>query len=233
MLIVFLFNLPVFGQNREYLIYKSDTLSLIITEQDDSTYDYGHQSPIDEDGYEYESNQINYWEIINDSLFEVRLFNTKMSFRIFQYNMNRILYCPDGELLKDFGLTQIYRKEKGLKIKNGILTEIKKYDNSLSVISLYSNMDSIFYNYLSANIDYSKLDTENCTRVYLQIKNKNRVGEIQGIDIIHGCNEKINKELIHVIEKIPQWNTIYLHGIATDYCNIIVIDLDSIKYTAP
>ena len=221
----------VIGQKTEYLIYESDTIRLIIDEQEEFVEGIGHQSPIGIDGEEYEIDQINYWQIINDSLFEVRLFNTDMSFRIFQHNTTTTLYCPDGELLQDYGLTQIYIKEKGLIIKNGILTGIKTYDNSLSVLSPYAKMDSVFYNYLNTNIDHSNLDIENCTRVYLRIRNKNKEGVIQSVDILRGCNENINQELIQVVEKIPQWSIIYLHGTETDFCNIVTIELEKIIST--
>lgn len=215
-----------FGQNKEYLILNSDTLRLIIDEQVDSFGGFAHQTPIGLD--DLETDQINCWEIKNDSLFEVRLFNTEESFRIFQHNMNRILYRPDGILLRDFGLTQIYTHEIEFRIKNGIVVETKLYDNSSSILSPYSNMSNIFYDYLRTKIDFRKLDTLNCKKVFFVIKSLSEDFLFQDIEILRGCDEQTNQELIQAIKTLPQWSIIYLHGRKTNYYNLIIIDLNKI-----
>lgn len=231
LLFAFLISQSVVGQKSEYLIYNSDTIRLIIHEQDKLTEGTDHQSPTNSDGDENEVVQINYWEIINDSLFEVRLYNTEMSFRIFQHNTKRTLYCPAGEHIGDFGLTKVYTKEKGLLIKNGILIDIKTYDNSLSKLSLYSEKDTTFYKYLNANIDFSKMNVGNCTKVYFKIKDIDFEGVIKDLELLRGCNENTNQELMRVLKKIPNWSIIFLHGHQTDFRKVILIDLEKIKST--
>ncbi|TLX73752.1 hypothetical protein E9993_14940 [Labilibacter sediminis] len=217
------------SQRKEFLIQNSDTLRLIIEEQADYISGFAHESPIVTD--DVESDQVTCWEIKNDSLFEVRLFNTDESFRMFHRDMNRTLYIPNGELLHDFGLTQVYSKERGIVIKNGIVIETKTYDNSSTRISPYSNMSNGFYDYITNLIEIEKLDFDNCSTLIFAIKKLNDANRIQDIEILRGCDKRTNNEIIRVIKTIPEWSVILLHGKETDYCKTIPVELNKIKST--
>ncbi len=199
LIILYLFScsLTSLSQSREILLIENDTIDII---QDIISVN-NHQSPIgliDKNG---EQIQTIYWAITNDSLFQIRLYNTDEEFKIFQGNLDRIIYLPQGVLIKDFGLNKIYSQEKALKIKNGILKDITLFDNSKSKLSPLSNLDNKFYKYLSDSIDFNKIGKNKCEEIYLKI-DCDAKANIKDVQVLRRCDEVTNKELIRTIKSL-------------------------------
>lgn len=229
-LIILFFCLPSIGQNKDFLIIKSDTIRLIIEEEKDYSIagtGYFHSEPISEYDDEIEIEKVQYFEIKNDSLIKVYFAKGKNSMTFF-HNWTGVLYCPNGDLIKDFGLTQLYFSEKGFVFQNGILKEIKIFENTSTIFSKYTEDLEIFYSFLKSSIDKTKINICENKLIYIKINSLNDKFIIDDAEILRGCDEQTNNELMRVVKTIPQWSNVYLHGKQTDYFRFIKIDLNKI-----
>jgi len=220
------------AQFPDFLIYKGDTLSIFANPLEvyfdnhprpDSIFDkYGYNSTACWRGY------IGYWELRNDSLFLIELHgdtsnidlslifkDRKIDNRIFADWYSYNIINPYGKLIyyEHMGYESIYEFEKEFIFSKGVLTDIKKYNNSKSRKSKYTHDNKLLVEYLKANINNSLLpDTVDKIRVFVQINKVTLDGEIDSVSIVKGYNELFDKEAIRVVKSIPEWDILYRHG---------------------
>lgn len=234
LLFVLSLNQNIYGtaQAPDFLIYKGDTLQ-IFTNPLESYFEknprpdnvfarYGYYSTGCWRGY------IGYWELRNDSLFLLELQGDSISIDlnlifknrnvkngIFADWFNSSVLNPYGKLVhyEHMGYGSIYEFEKELFFTNGIMTEIKHYDNSKSRKSKYTQDDKLLIKYLRRNIDHSLLpDSIKKAKVFVQILSVSENGEIDSVNVVRGFNVALDKEAIRVVKSIPDWDVIYWHG---------------------
>lgn len=110
---------------------------------------------------------------------------------------------------------QIYAKEIGFFIKNGILLNTIEYDNSKTKLSPYLEHNSLLRDYIPTNIRWNEIRPEiDSTRktVYCRIISTKESGKIDSVEVIKGQSEILNKEALRVIKSIPQWEVLYKKG---------------------
>lgn len=228
------FNQNVFGtaQFPDFLIYNGDTLSIYSNPLE--SYFESHPRPdslFAKTGYHSTAcwrGYIAYWELKNDSLFLTKIegdsFNIdfskifkdrKIKDKIFADWVNHSIYNPHGKLLyfENTGYASVYEFEREFKFKNGVLTEIKNYDNSKSKKSKYTDNPELLKKYIRENIDYSKIsEPHEKAKVYVQIISTKENGKIDSVNVIRGWDKERDLEAIRVVKSIPEWDVLYRHG---------------------
>ena len=237
--ISFIFILVLLNQNvfataqiPDFLIYKGDTLSIYTNPLE--SYFENHSRPdslFAEIGYNSTAcwrGYIAYWELKNDSLFLTKIEgdsininfskifkDRKIKDKIFADWYNYSIYNPYSKLLyfENTGYGSIYELEREFKFKNGVLTEIKNYDNSKSKKSKYTENPELLQKFIRENIDYSKISEPNeKARVFVQIISTNESGKIDSVNVVRGWDKERDLEAIRVIKSIPEWDVLYRHG---------------------
>jgi hypothetical protein len=220
------------AQIPDFLIYRGDTLSIFANPLEsyfdnhfrpDSVFaKYGYNSTACWRGY------IGYWELKNDSLFLIELqgdsskIDLSLIFKdrdtkgkIFADWYNFPILNPYGKLLfyEHMGYGSIYEFEKEFSFDKGILTNIKTYDNSKSIKSIYTQDQKLLLEYIQSHIDYSTIPKPSKpVKVFIQIAKSDENGKIDSVVVLRGYNKIYDKEAIRVIKSIPEWDVIYSHG---------------------
>jgi hypothetical protein len=220
------------AQITDYLIYKGDTLAIYANplesyfdsiSRPDSIFDeYGYNSTACWRGY------IGYWELTNDSLFLIELHGDSNQFdlslifkdrktdcKIFADWYNYSIINPYGKLIhyEHMGYGSIYEFEREFTFSNGILNQIKEYDNSKSKKSVYTQDNKLLVNFLRINTDHSLLpDSVEKAKVFVQIYKVDNEGKIDSISVVRGYNETLDQEAMRVVKSIPEWDILYNHG---------------------
>jgi len=110
---------------------------------------------------------------------------------------------------------QIYAKEIGFIIENGILQNTIEYDNSKTKLSPYLENDLLLKNYIQSNIRWNEIKSEiDSTKkvVYCRIISTKESGKIDSLAVLRGQSEILNKEAIRVLKSIPQWEVLFKKG---------------------
>lgn len=135
--------------------------------------------------------------------------------RVFADWVNTKLISPKGKMLYYIhdGFLSIFEKELEFTIENGILVQVKEFDNSKTRVSKYTQNSDLIIDFIQNNIDYSNLPKiENNVRVIVLVLGANDSGKIDKVKIIKGFNEAFDKEAERVVKSIPEWNVLYRHG---------------------
>ena len=228
-------NEKAFGtaQIPDFLIYEGDTLSIYANPLE--SYFDNHERPdslFTEIGYNSTAcwrGYIAYWELKNDSLYllEVHGYSTNIDLslifkdretndKIFADWFSYSILNPYGKLIhyEHMGYASIYEYEKEFVFKNGILNDIKIYDNSKSRKCKYTENPELLKQYIEENIDYSNITNEpfKKARVFVQILNVTEDGKIDSVNIIRGSDKERDMEAVRVVKSIPEWDVLYRHG---------------------
>jgi hypothetical protein len=129
--------------------------------------------------------------------------------------VNTKLISPKGKMLYYIhdGFLSIFEKELEFTIENGILVQVKEYDNSKTRASNYTKNPDLILEFIKNNIDYSNLPkTDSTVKVIVGVLDANEEGEIDKIRIFRGFNEAYDKEAERVVKSIPEWDVLYRHG---------------------
>lgn len=220
------------AQIPDFLIYDGDTLSIYANplesyfdthSRPDSIFNrYGYNLTACWRGY------IGYWELKNDSLYLIELQGDSTSIdlslifqdretkdKIFADWYDNSILNPYGKLLhyEHMGYSSIYEFEREFVFANGILKEIKYFDNSKSKKSKYTQDKKLLMDYIKNNTNHSLLpDTIDNARVLVQILKVTENGVIDSVLVVRGFNNVLDKEAMRVIKSIPEWDILYNHG---------------------
>ena len=107
------------------------------------------------------------------------------------------------------GYASVYEKELGIKIKNGFVSEVAKYDNSKTNIS-YLNSDKLS-KFVIRQLNKEILDTwDSDLKAYVNIKAIQR--KVKSVTIASSNRPELNDELVKIIGTIEDWDILYRHG---------------------
>ncbi len=125
------------------------------------------------------------------------------------------ILSPQGKRLYyvHMGYESLFETEVEFKFDKGILIGIKKYDNSKSKESVFSQNSQKLIEFIYSNINWStlpKTDEKNI-KVYLQFS-ANENGIIDSVDVMRGYSPPFDNEAIRVVKSIPEWDIYYRHG---------------------
>ncbi len=131
--------------------------------------------------------------------------------------VNSELICPRGKLIEYIhsGFDSIYEQEIGYKFKNGILTDIEKYDNSNSRKSIYSTNSDSLHNFLFRNLNWEWIEKHNTNNDKITIVNfeVDDNAKLVNLEIIYRkINDQIDNEVIRVVGLIPEWDIKFKKG---------------------
>lgn len=140
------------------------------------------------------------------------------------------LVIPKGKMLyyEHMGYASVYKKELNIKIDDGMITEIKKYDNSKTRIT-YLNSDKLT-KFIIQNLDEKYLNSWNTDlKAYVDIKSTN--GQVTSAEITTTNIPELSNELIRIVNKIDDWDILYRHGQEAELPWIypIIINQDKIE----
>ncbi len=220
------------GQIPDFLIDNGDTLSIFAnplesyfetSPRPDSIFDeYGHNSTACWRGY------IGYWELKNDSLFLLELQGESSTIdlalifkdrntdtKIFADWVSFPILNPYGKLIhyEHMGYASIYEFEREFIFSNGILTGLKKYDNSKSRKSKYTQDQQLLKEFIRSNTNNALLpDSVDKAKVFVKICKVTPEGRIESVAVIRGYDKKLDQEAVRIVKSIPEWDVIYHHG---------------------
>ena len=125
------------------------------------------------------------------------------------------LYAPHGKLLWDFNheFSNIFEKEFGFTVENGVLIDVKLLDNSKTRKSKYDDNNSIIrliYNNIN-NENLPKNDTVR-RRVYVQIFTTDDNGKPDSVRIVGEVNKLYDNEIIKAVRSLTGLEVMYRHG---------------------
>lgn len=220
----------IFGTNQisDYLIYKGDTLQIQSSPLEE--YFENHirpESVFEELGISSTAcgrGYIAYWELRNDSLFLNRLegdtIDIKLSLiftdrevgkEVFADWYNQSAFNQYGKNL--FGYISFFEYEREFVFRQGILFQIKTYDNTGSRRSEFTKNPELLKEHIAKSIDYSNIaHPEKRTKVFVQIIKVNEMGKIDSVSILRGSDSQRNKEALRVVKAIPEWDVLYRRG---------------------
>lgn len=140
------------------------------------------------------------------------------------------LVIPKGKMLyyEHMGYASVYKKELNIKIDEGIITEIKKYDNSKTRIT-YLNSDNLT-KFVIENLDKKYLNSWSTDlKAYADIKSTN--GQVTSAEITTTNIPELSDEIIRIVNQIDDWDILYRHGQETELPWIypIIINQDKIE----
>ncbi|MBD0404254.1 hypothetical protein [Flammeovirga sp. EKP202] len=219
----------------DYLIYQEDTFAIHCHPLE--SYFEGKERP----EFEFLSTAcwrgyIAFWEIIDDKLYLIKLENEiggeldlSSVFTDWSYNdiiladwVNFSILAPYGkQLFYDYSsYSTVCEYEKEFFFKEGVLLEVKDYDNSKSKRSKYTTQLNLLYQFFDENIDYNNInlavfDSVSKIKVYVRVTDVSEEGKVKEVEILHGTDSLINLEAIRVLKSIPEWDVIYRRGKAT------------------
>lgn len=221
------------AQYPDILIYKGDTLSIFanplesyfesIIRPDSIFEEFGINSTGCWRGY------IGYWELKNDSLFLLKLRGAseiidlalifkdrKTDSKIFADWVNHPIMNPYGKRVHyvHMGYESIYEYEREFYFTNGLLTDIKEFDNSKSRKCIYTENPQLLADYIEANINYSNIKNNpySKAKVVIQIYSANEDGKIDSVLVVRGFDNERDKEAVRVIKSIPDWGVLFRRG---------------------
>lgn len=125
--------------------------------------------------------------------------------------MSDELWIPKGTFIH--GYLGLYMYEIRLSFENGILTDIKEYDNSESQKSIYTqNSDSLFQ-FIYSHINWKALPDSiaGSNKVSISFQ-ANELGRINHVKIKRANNIDLIREAVRVVKLIPQWDVYYKRG---------------------
>ena len=121
------------------------------------------------------------------------------------------LVIPKGKMLyyEHMGYASVYEMELNIKIDDGIITEIQKYDNSKTRIT-YLNSDKLAQ-FVIENLDKKFLDSWSTDlKAYVDIKSSN--GQVTSAEITTTNLPELSNEIIGIVNQIVDWDILYRHG---------------------
>jgi hypothetical protein len=163
--------------------------------------------------------------------------------------LNSKLIVPKGKCIELINLDykSIYEKEIVIEFKNGLLTNIKTYNNYVSKRSKFSKdpNPNNFIDFMYSRIDWDKLP--DLTNKHIQVSigiQPNSKGHIDsiigeytylydGMEIITDRNNIFIKEAIRIAKLLPDWEVIYQRGIIVSRGLTIVFDENHKKKYMP
>ncbi len=218
------------AQIPDFMIYKGDTLKIFSNPLE--SYFKNHSRPDSVfEKYGYHSTAcwrkyIGYWELRNDSLFLLELEggssnidlslifkDRKTDKEIFADWFDYSILNPYGQRIhyEHMGYNSIYEFEREFVFSNGVLIDIKEYDNTNSKLSKFSENPELLNKFFQDNIDYSNLTNDNYdeVRVFIQILNVTEEGMIDSVKVIRGHDREHDMEALRVVNLIPEWTVLF------------------------
>ena len=126
------------------------------------------------------------------------------------------IVIPKGKLIHYIhsGYDSFFETELVLTFKNGMLIEQKKYDNSKSYKSIFSENHDSLQNFIYKNIDWNKVPELKGEKIRVIITIQS--GETRMPDSIlivrKSENDLLNQEALRVVNLIPEWDVYYRLG---------------------
>jgi hypothetical protein len=122
---------------------------------------------------------------------------------------------PDGKCIfyGNIGYSSIYETEYELTIKKGKLVEKKKYDNSKSHVSIFTQKPDSLLKFIDHNIQWINVpDTINKPiRIFLVLTTTD--SNKPEIRIVRGSGIKLyDDEAVRVASQIPDWDVYFQRG---------------------
>jgi hypothetical protein len=143
------------------------------------------------------------------------------------------MVSPQGKLLYYIhdGFESIYETEIEFSFKNGVLNEIKTFDNSKTKKSKYSEDKNLLTEFIHKSIKRENLPSSDTKkrRVLVNIISTDENGRIDSVKLVRGVNELYDNEAIRVVKSIPEWDVIYRHGEKVNQGWIIPVNFDLTK----
>jgi hypothetical protein len=191
---------------------------------------------------------IGVWKIIDDKLYLTELRSCCYKEDKITGDLNEIFgeRCQNGKVLADWytgeiiiprrkmlyyehmGYGSVFKKELSLKISNGSLEEVNKYDNSKTRIS-YLNSNKLT-KIVIRNMSEELLNSiNNELKVYVDVKSTNRV--VDSVKIVRTNKPELSAELIRIISAIEDWDILYQHGkpIEMNWYYPVIINNENIR----
>ncbi|NME70738.1 hypothetical protein [Flammeovirga aprica] len=215
----------------DYLIYQEDTFAIHCNPLE--SYFEGKERP----EFEFLSTAcwrgyIAFWEIIDDKLYLIKLENElgdQLDLSFFpDWSYNDIIHAdwvsysilaPYGKKLNyDYNsYSTVCEYEKEFFFKEGVVLEVKDYDNSKSKRSKYTTQLKLLYQFFDENIDYNNInlavfDSVSKIKIYVRVTDVSEEGKVKEVEILRGADSLINLEAIRVLKSIPEWDVIYQRG---------------------
>jgi hypothetical protein len=129
--------------------------------------------------------------------------------------VNGQMYSPRGKLMYYIhdGFQSIYENELEFSFKNGLLVNIREFDNSKTKKSKYKEDEKLLIKFIKENIDYTEIPNPNeKAKVFITIVSATDEGKIDSVRILRGSDKFRNTEAIRVVKSIPEWDVLYRHG---------------------
>lgn len=226
-------NLSANNYVKDLLIFEADTLTINQSILDTTIGELIKTNSINLDECKYLNCLDGYrvWELRNDSLFLSELRNCcgngllnmdsvnllKEEFRqdeVFANWRSDTLYNQHGQLIKNVSSRLIYEYDREFIIENGLLKEIKNYDNRKSQESIYSEHPKKLTEFWFETINWEiieKCNSEKKKRIILRFE-ADENGNAINIEVPRGVNEDCDEEIVNALKKLPGWDRYYVKG---------------------
>lgn len=231
-------NLIASGQSRDILIYNKEKLSI----RDYPLEALYGENSIRPDFFDNKNHKIcsstgcnrGYvaeWEIIENQLYLINIFNVSPYCEVKEADLKKVFgkKCINGKV-RAYWFTDRVIAEKGTPLYitfdnfispyetefnffKGHLTEIKYYDNSKSIISVYYKNDKLRRNFINNSINWSSIPELGDKQIRVEVlffTNEN--GKIDSASVNKNDNKVLDDEAIRVIKSLPEWNIYYSEG---------------------
>jgi hypothetical protein len=225
------------GQVADAIIYNGDTLQLLANPLE-LLYDSTNRP---EWFFERSScmstacwrGYIAYWEIKDNNLFLIkigsccpdkdfitadlaRLFGDKfVNGKVHAYWVTGELFAPFGKMLfyEHSGYERIYEQEFGFTINNGKLIKVNSHDNRKTIVPKYYSDQKTFYEFMDQNLNWNIFKgLSKGSRIFIELTSGNGGGPGEA-KIVRGLGEPYDSEVIRTVKKLPEWLTLYRHGV--------------------
>ncbi len=221
---------------KEFLIYKNDTLLVDYIPITDSLKDLIQTNAINKD----DCTSLNclsgdgrkIWEIRNDSLFLKEMLNCCGNRLLDKDSVNLLrqinekkelfggwlsleIYHQYGQKITNVSDDCFYEFDQDFIVKNGLLLEIKKYDNRRSKASIFRKDNYLILMHWFETIDWNliekyKIDT---TKIVLLRFEVNEAGKPHKIEVLRGHDKRIDEMIADALIQIPDWDRYYKRGV--------------------
>lgn len=125
------------------------------------------------------------------------------------------IIAPKGKQIYyvHMGYESLYEQELEFKVKNGLVSNARIYDNSKSKLSIYRKDEKKLKDFIYSNIKWDNLASFEGKEIRVVAQfSANKKGNVDKVKIIRKADPVLEKEVIRVIKLIPEWDVFYKHG---------------------
>lgn len=177
---------------------------------------------------------IAYWEIIDSQLYLTNIISCLYFMDSLKADLKKLfpIKYKDGKVKADWvqnnlsvqkgkmlyyihdAYQSIYEKEVEIGMKDGQITFINEYDNSLSYQSEFTKSNRLLIDYIQSHINWSIIPylRDEKVKVFLKIISGAERRPDSVFIVKKSNNEIIDAEAITVIKNLPEWDVLYRKG---------------------